>query len=70
MLLDDFGVAGEYSWGNATLAFLYKELCIVAIQKSTEIAGPVFIVQLWVWEHLPYLTPILINPTNLNGDNL
>ncbi|XP_065620383.1 serine/threonine-protein phosphatase 7 long form homolog [Quercus suber] len=67
-LLDDFGKAGEYSWGSATLAFLYKELCIAAIQKSMEIAGPVFILQLWAWEHLPYLTPIPINPINLNGN--
>ena len=46
-LLNDFGVTGEYSWGSATLVFLYKELCTAAIQKSTEIAGPVFILKLW-----------------------
>ena len=68
-LLDDFGVAGEYSWGSATIAFLYKELCTASIQKTTEIAGPIFILQLWAWEHLPYLTPIPINPINLNGEN-
>ena len=63
-LLDDFGVAGGYSWGSATLAFLYKELCSATMQKTTEIAGPIFILQLWAWEHLPYLTPIPINLTN------
>ena len=68
-LLDDFGVAGEYSWGSATLAFLYKEPCTASIQKTTEIAGLVFILQLWAWEHLPYLTPIPINPINLNGED-
>ena len=46
-LLDDFGVAGEYSWGSATLTFLYKELCTTSIQKTTEIVGPVFILKLW-----------------------
>ena len=30
-LLEDFGVAGEYIWGSATLAFLYKELCTNSI---------------------------------------
>ena len=45
-LLADFGVAGEYSWENATLAFLYKELCTAAIKKSTEVAVPIFIYQL------------------------
>ena len=45
-LLDDFGQAGEYSWGSATLAFLYKELCTASIKISTEIANPVFISQL------------------------
>ncbi|XP_075636643.1 serine/threonine-protein phosphatase 7 long form homolog [Castanea sativa] len=68
-LLADFGVIGEYSWGSATLAFLYKELCIVAIRKSTEVTGPVFILQLWAWKYLPYLTPIPINLTNLNSDD-
>ena len=57
------------SWVSATLAFLYKELCTAVIKKNTEVAGLVFILQLWAWEHLPYLTPIPINPTNLNGDN-
>ena len=69
-LLDDFGVAGEYGWGSATLAFLYKELCTASIQKTTVIVGPVFILQLWAWEHLPYLTSIPINPINLNGEDL
>ena len=68
-LLADFGVVGEHSWGSATLAFLYKELCTAAIRKSTEVACPVFILLLWAWEHLPYMTPIPINPTNLNGDD-
>lgn len=68
-LLEDFGVAGEYSWGSATLAFLYKELCTASIKKTTEVAGPIFILQLWAWEHLPYLTPIPIIPINLNGDD-
>ena len=68
-LLDDSSVAGEYSWDSATLAFLYKKLCTASIQKTTKIAGPVFILQLWAWEHLPYLTPIPINPINLNGED-
>ena len=69
-LLADFGVAGEYSWGSATLPFLYKEMCTAAIKKNTEVADPFFILQLWAWEHLPYLTPIPINLTNLNSEEL
>ena len=45
-LLADFGVVGEYSWGSAILAFLYKKLCIAAIKKSTEVVGLIFILQL------------------------
>ena len=45
-LLADFGVAGEYSWDNATFAFLYKELYTAVIKKSTEVAVPIFIYQL------------------------
>ncbi|KAK9998804.1 hypothetical protein SO802_018407 [Lithocarpus litseifolius] len=33
-LLANFGIAGKYSWGSATLAFLYKELCTAAIKKK------------------------------------
>ena len=68
-LLVDFGVAGEYSQGSVILVFLYKELYTDAIKKSTKVVGLVFILQLWAQEHLPYLTLIPINPTNLNGDD-
>jgi len=44
-------------------------MCSVVIKKSTEVAGLIFILQLWAWVSLPYLTPIPINPTNLNGDD-
>ena len=44
-------------------------MCSVVIKKSTEVTGLVFILQLLAWVSLPYLTPIPINLTNLNGDD-
>jgi len=44
-------------------------MCSVVIKKSTEVAVLVFILKLWAWVSLPYLTPIPKNPTNLNGDD-
>ncbi|KAK9087973.1 hypothetical protein Syun_030367 [Stephania yunnanensis] len=37
--LEDFEAAGKYSWGSATLAHLYRQLCLAADIDGAEIAG-------------------------------
>nr|XP_029123614.1 serine/threonine-protein phosphatase 7 long form homolog [Elaeis guineensis] len=43
---------GQLSWGSAILAILYHELCRTIRPDAREIAGPLVLLQLWVWEHL------------------
>ncbi|XP_021603864.1 serine/threonine-protein phosphatase 7 long form homolog [Manihot esculenta] len=39
--------AGTYSWGGACLAWLYKQLCKVTNPEVMQMAGPLFILQIW-----------------------
>uniref|UniRef100_A0A9I9E1F2 Aminotransferase-like plant mobile domain-containing protein n=1 Tax=Cucumis melo TaxID=3656 RepID=A0A9I9E1F2_CUCME len=43
--LFDFDQAGTYTWGAATLAWLYRELCRASNAQSLEIAGPLMLLQ-------------------------
>ncbi|XP_027338024.1 serine/threonine-protein phosphatase 7 long form homolog [Abrus precatorius] len=44
-LLEDFTIKGEYSWGAATLAFLYREI------------NPTLLLMMWAWDRFPFLQP-------------
>ena len=44
-LLMDLEVASQYSWGSATLAFLYRQLCRASEREKVEIVGPVILLQ-------------------------
>ncbi|KAK9098879.1 hypothetical protein Syun_025924 [Stephania yunnanensis] len=45
-LLEDFDTAGQYSWGSAYLAFLYRELCWGSHAGAHEVGGASILVQL------------------------
>ncbi|KAE8725025.1 hypothetical protein F3Y22_tig00009023pilonHSYRG00147 [Hibiscus syriacus] len=53
---------GQYSWGSAILAFLYREMCkaslVVNDNNTVEIGGCLLLLQSWAWHRLPFLTPI------------
>ena len=59
-LLGDFEEAGTYSWGSATLAWLYRNMYNVASSDAREIAGPLILLQLWAWDRIPSLSPRLV----------
>ncbi|KAK9140170.1 hypothetical protein Scep_009851 [Stephania cephalantha] len=60
--LEDFEATGQDDgWGSATLAHLYRQLCLAADIDGAEIAGPVILLQLWAWDRLPFLAPIMGN---------
>ncbi len=42
--LEDFDVAGRYSWGSAALAWLYRELCRATDSNSCDIVGALILV--------------------------
>ncbi|CAH2036016.1 unnamed protein product [Thlaspi arvense] len=51
-LLRDFGEVAQLSWGSATLALLYRELCRASKRTVSTICGPLVLLQLWAWERL------------------
>ncbi|CAI0423174.1 unnamed protein product [Linum tenue] len=65
VLLEDWDEIGRKSWGSACLAMIYLELCKCTDPKTKQAGGLMFILQLWVWEHLPTFAPIC--PTNSWG---
>ncbi|CAN1142246.1 Serine/threonine-protein phosphatase 7 long form homolog [Linum perenne] len=54
-LLRDFTSAGGLSWGSACLAWLYREMCRTSHIVAEQISGPLFILQIWAWEHFPFI---------------
>ena len=60
-ILEDFEVAGRYSWGSACLACLYRQLCRPSHIDTHDIFGPLILLQLWVWERFPFITPHLLH---------
>ncbi|RVW69911.1 Serine/threonine-protein phosphatase 7 long form-like [Vitis vinifera] len=55
-MLRDFGETAQYSWGSATLAHLYRELCRASLDSAESIAGPLHLLQV-LWQ--PYTDDIL-----------
>jgi hypothetical protein len=56
-LLEDFDVAGKYSWGGATLAWLYREMCRATKLDASEIGGALILLQLWARDRFPHIAP-------------
>lgn len=42
----------KYNWGQAVLAYLYRQLTIACDRRIDSIAGPLMLLQHWVWSHL------------------
>ncbi|QHO10828.1 uncharacterized protein DS421_15g492950 [Arachis hypogaea] len=61
-LLRDFESIGQYSWGSACLAHLYRALCRASRYDCKEIDGPLTLLLGWAWIHLPYLAPVPREP--------
>ncbi|XP_025670677.1 protein MAIN-LIKE 2-like [Arachis hypogaea] len=52
--LDDMG---SYSWGSAVLAWLYHCMCWVVNRNVTNLAGPLQLLQAWIFWQFPSLRP-------------
>ncbi|CAI0378821.1 unnamed protein product [Linum tenue] len=57
MLLGDWDEIGGKSWGSAVLADIYMELCNCSKVGAKQSGAAMFILQLWIWEHLPIFAP-------------
>ncbi|XP_027357204.1 serine/threonine-protein phosphatase 7 long form homolog [Abrus precatorius] len=56
-LLEDLKITGQYSWGAAALAFLYRELCMSINIDRSGVGGLTPLVMMWVWDRFPFLAP-------------
>ncbi|QHN81523.1 uncharacterized protein DS421_20g687640 [Arachis hypogaea] len=61
-LLRNFVSIGQYSWGAACLAHLYRALCRASRFNCKEIDGPLTLLLGWAWIRLPYLSPLPKEP--------
>ncbi|TVU25366.1 hypothetical protein EJB05_27860, partial [Eragrostis curvula] len=57
--LMEWDAAGQFSWGSAVLAFLYRQLCEACRCRKprSSLGGCVFLLQLWMWSRLPVGRP-------------
>ncbi|XP_012848924.1 PREDICTED: serine/threonine-protein phosphatase 7 long form homolog isoform X1 [Erythranthe guttata] len=61
-LLRDFEAAGRMSWGGAVLACLYRALCRATKPETSDICGPLVLLQIWAWERVPFIRPGRLSP--------
>ncbi|XP_027364432.1 serine/threonine-protein phosphatase 7 long form homolog [Abrus precatorius] len=82
LLLEDFAVTGEYSWGSTILGFLYGELYMATNIDKHDLGGMAALLVMWACDkfpvlapgnpphtrvHLPYATRWLANQRNRKG---
>ena len=58
-LLGDLERVDEYSWGSATLAYLYHNLCRASRKGAKDIGDCLMLLQIWSWEHIHIGRPII-----------
>ncbi|XP_042065497.1 protein MAIN-LIKE 1-like [Salvia splendens] len=51
----------SYSWGGATLACLYHNLCEAALARRIDVGGALTLLHLWAWERIPNIRPHMVN---------
>ncbi|CAK8533946.1 unnamed protein product [Lathyrus sativus] len=61
-LLEDLNEVSRYSWGAATLAHLYRNLCRCAMKNVHNFVGCGVLIQAWGWSRMPRLSPSNPNP--------
>ncbi|XP_075665819.1 serine/threonine-protein phosphatase 7 long form homolog [Castanea sativa] len=52
----------NYSWGSATLSWLYRHLCKASEKTAKQIGGALLLVQLWAWAKFPQICPVMRHP--------
>ncbi|XP_027363238.1 serine/threonine-protein phosphatase 7 long form homolog [Abrus precatorius] len=56
-LLQDFAITRQYSWGEAAISFLYRELCMATNIDRLAIGGLTPLLIMWAWDRFPCLAP-------------
>ncbi|RYQ90000.1 hypothetical protein Ahy_B09g096338 isoform B [Arachis hypogaea] len=57
MLLARLEEMGSYNWGSAALAWLYRCMCRVANRHVVKLAGPLQLLQSWIFWRFPGFRP-------------
>ena len=61
-LFNPISNARQYSWGSATLFWLYRQLCSASKKDAMQIGGALLLVQLWAYSRFPQICPITRPP--------
>ncbi|XP_030963379.1 serine/threonine-protein phosphatase 7 long form homolog [Quercus lobata] len=61
-LLNPISNVRRYSWGNAALAWLYRQHCGASKKGAMQIGGALLLVQLWAYSRFPQLCLVLRPP--------
>ncbi|KAL6627361.1 hypothetical protein ACP70R_031087 [Stipagrostis hirtigluma subsp. patula] len=71
-LITDLENIGSYSWGSATLAYLYRAMCDACRRQSDQsnLTGCLLLLQLWSWERFPIGRPDLVKLKYPNVEEL
>ncbi|CAH9096741.1 unnamed protein product, partial [Cuscuta europaea] len=69
-MLERFDVAAQFSWGSATLAYLYRQLCHGCYRGSIELGGFLLLLQIWSWEYIHIGRPIIVAYHGIDGHPL
>ncbi|QHO21620.1 uncharacterized protein DS421_11g348360 [Arachis hypogaea] len=60
---------GTYSWGSAALAWMYRCMCRVANRHVVKLAGPLQLLQSWIFWRFPRFRPAGWSGYNPSGSN-
>ena len=52
----------KYSWGNAALSWLYKQLCKASEKMTKQIGGALILIQLWIYARFSHMSPHKMPP--------
>ncbi|XP_047058106.1 serine/threonine-protein phosphatase 7 long form homolog [Lolium rigidum] len=71
-LIADLENIGSYSWGSATLAYLYRAMCDACRRQSDQgnLTGCLLLLQLWSWERFPIGRPDMVKLKYPNVEEL
>ncbi|XP_059294802.1 protein MAIN-LIKE 2-like [Lycium ferocissimum] len=58
VFLEHLDCLGDYSWGGAVLAYLYRCLCRASIGAVRDVCGFFALLQLWAWERMLPFQPV------------
>ncbi|CAH9076273.1 unnamed protein product [Cuscuta europaea] len=70
LILERFDVVAHFSWGSATLAYLHRQLCRGCQSGSTEVGGFLLLLQIWSWEYIHIVRPIIVRYHGRDGEPL